>query len=399
MRRPSALRTLSLLMCFYVGLSLGLAADAQTPPPGQAKYTVTEESLAEARERAKAFHSGPAAWVEEYWDVLPDNLDEFVETYREEVYSLARKVPGYRGYAVLTNIPDAQHPERPNMFGERMFVPHYGVHLDGKIVTERVVNVGNLIRRTHTILIAHSLQTWEDADEFRLNMEKVFAQKNSGMKLADHLSQTVYPLAANFWQEDFHLLATALPVRPGTESGGADADGLQLNPHPSEVSWYKEYFQVDADKLDDFLKAYSETYAVMRDIPGYRGVTFVTTLPPTGAEARRVKYKNQPLGPSTDLYVPTPGVVIDGGVRTDISINFGSFFRDTYTVITHYELPWDVKLREAMQKNWESMGNRGERRARVSKTLFPLARNHWDMQYRVIETSLVPLPGKALHAR
>ena len=391
MRGNVLLRALQMLTCFYVGLSFAVVAQARAPLPGQGKYTVTEKSLAEAQRRAKVLRPGPAAWVEEYWDVLPDKVDEFVETYRREVYSLARKVPGYRGYTVLTNIPDPEHPDRPVLFGERMFVPHYGVHLDGKIFTGRVVNIGNLLRRTHNIVIAHSLQSWEDADRFRSNMEKVYASKRSDKTLTEHLAETVYPLAANVWEERFHLVTTGLPVKEGTASGGADADGLNLDPYPSESAWFKEYFQIDANKLDDFLKAYNESFAVLRDIPGYRGVTILTTLPPKGADARRSKYENQPLGAPENLFVPQDGVVIDGAVRTDTSINFGSFFRDTFTIITYFELPWDTKLRDEMQKNWEAMGNRGDRHARVTEVLFPLARNHWDMQYRAIETSLVPL--------
>lgn len=393
MRVTAVLRALSVLACACVGLSFSVA-QAQTPAPGEGAYTVTEKSLAEAQERAKALHPGPAAWIEEYWDVMPDKVDEFVKTYREEVYSLARKVPGYRGYTILTNIPDAQNAKRPNLFGERMFVPHYGVTLEGKTFTGRAVNVGNVLRRTHNIVVVHSLQTWEDADKFRPNMEKAFASKNPGEKLAEHLSKTVYPLAANFWQEDFHLITTGLPVKAGTASGGQDADGLNLDPYPSDTAWFKEYFQVDAKQLDGFLKAYNETYAVMRDIPGYRGVTIVTTLPPKGADAQRAKFRNQTLGGSKELYVPMPGLLMDGSIKTDMSINFGSFFRDTYTIITYYEVPWEGKLLQEMQKNWESMGNSGDRLGRVTKALFPHARNHWDMQYRALETSLVPLPEK-----
>lgn len=392
MRRFAALRALGVLMCF----SIGMSAQAQTPAPGKGQYVVTDEALAEAQARAKRdLRPGPAAWIEEYWDVLPDKVDEFVKTYREEVYSLARQVPGYRGYTVLTNLPDPQHPERPALFGERMFVPHYGVHLDGKILTERVVNIGNLIRRTHNIVIAHSLQTWEDAERFRSNMEKIFASKHPGEKLTERLAKTLYPLAANYCEERYHLILTGLRVDPETASDGQDADGLNLDPRPSETAWFKEYFQVDADKIDDFLKAYNETYAVLRDVPGYRGVTIVTNIPPKGAEARRTKYKNQPLGAAKQLYTPMPGVMIDGVVRTDTAINFGTFFRDTFTLITYFELPWDINLREAMQKSWEAMGNRGNRHARVTEVLFPHARNHWDMQYRAIETSLVPLPRDA----
>lgn len=393
MRGTKALRALSLLTCAYVGFSFSVA-HAQTPPPGQGPYTMTEKSVAEAQNRAKALRAGPAVWIEEFWDVMPGKVDEFVKAYRDEVYSLARKTPGYRGYTVLTNIPDEENPKRPNLFGERMFVPHYGVHLEGETFTGRVVNVGNVLRRTHNIVIAHSLQTWEDADNFRANLEKQFAAKRTGLTLADHLAKTVYPLAANVWEERYHLITTGLPIKAGTDSGGKDADGLNLDPYPSDTAWFKEYFQVDADKLDSFMTAYNETYAVMRDIPGYRGVTIVSTLPPKGDDAKRSKYKGQELGASKDLYVPYPGVVMDGTVRTDMSMNFGSFFRDTFTIITYYEVPWEAKLLEVMQKNWESMGNKGDRLARVTKALFPNARNHWDMQYRAIETSLVPLPLK-----
>jgi len=82
---------------------------------------------------------------------------------------------------------------------------------------------------------------------------------------------------------------------------------------------------------------------------------------------------------------------MDGIIPTDTSINFSSLFKNTYTIITYYETPWNVKLLELMQRNWEALGNRGDRIEHVTKVLFPHARNHWDMQYRAIETSLVPL--------
>lgn len=349
----------------------------------------TNESRADA---PAGLRTGPAAWVEEYWDVKPERLDEFVKVYKRDVYSLARQIPGYRGYTFLTNTPDPADPSRPNLFGEKMFLNHYGVHLEGETITKKVINVGNLLRRTHNVVIVHSLQTWKDAAAFRSNLESRHAAAHQGQKYAEYLSRTLYPLANNYWEERFHLIKTGLPIEPGTGSGGKDADGLSLEPHPSGNNWFKEYFQVDANQLQAFLKGYDETYAVMRGIPGYRGVTIVTTLPPEGAEAARTGYKNEELGGSSQLYVPQPGVAMDGEVRTDTSINFGSFFKNTYTIITYYETPPGSKLLEIMQKNWEALGNKGDRIERVTKVLFPHALNHWDMQYRAIETSLVPLP-------
>jgi hypothetical protein len=338
-------------------------------------------SLAAPQSAPTGLHPGPAAWLEEYWDVKPGKLDEFVGRYREEVYARARKLPGYRGYTVLTNLPDPAAPSHPNLFGEQMIAPHYGVHLNGKVRTGRAINIGNLLRRTHNVVIIHHLQTWADRDPFRQKLGTAY--------------EKVYPLANNVWEADFRLIETGL--RAELAQGGQDADGLDLDPRPSDTGWYKEYFDVDATELAAFLRAYDETYAVMKPIPGYRGVTIVTTLAPDAAEAARTKYANRVLGAPGDLFVPRPGMLMDGTIRTDTSINFSSLFAKTYTIITYYEVPWDTKLLPMMQKNWEALGNKGDRIEHVTKTLFPHARNHWDMQYRAIETSFAPTARDARH--
>src|SRR5687767_202317 len=103
--RAMALRGVILLMI----LCLGIASIGEAPAA-----------------EPQGLRAGPAAWVEEYWEVKPEKFDEFVKVYRQEVYSLARQVPGYRGYTVLTNIPNPAAPSQPNLFGEKMFIPHYG---------------------------------------------------------------------------------------------------------------------------------------------------------------------------------------------------------------------------------------------------------------------------------
>lgn len=57
--------------------------------------------------------SGPAAWVEEYWDVKPEKFDEFIASYKKNVYALTRQVPGYRGYTFMTLIPDENGEPKP----------------------------------------------------------------------------------------------------------------------------------------------------------------------------------------------------------------------------------------------------------------------------------------------
>jgi hypothetical protein len=150
--------------------------------------------------------AGPAAWIEEYWDVKPDKLEQFVKTYRSEVYAISRKMPGYRGYTVLTSIPDQTgYPPAPRM-PDAMLTPHYGIQLQGKTLTERSIDIGNLLRRTHNVVIIHNLQTWADSQSFRANMEKAYAGAHHGEKLADHLAPTLVPLANNSWESSIGLL-------------------------------------------------------------------------------------------------------------------------------------------------------------------------------------------------
>ena len=334
--------------------------------------------------------AGPAAWIEEYWDVKPDKVDEFIRVYKRDVYSLSRKIPGYRGYTVLTSIPGADgYPAVPGHYDD-MFTSHYGIQLQGKTLTERSIDIGNLLLRTHNIIVVHNLQTWTDADAFRSNLDAAWSKNHGGEKLADHLAQTLFPLARNYWETRFRLIETGLPLE-ATSTPGADADGLNLEPRPSPTGWYKEYFDVPADKLDEFVRVYkANTLRVMGPIPGYRGVSLVTSLPPNAGEAARSKFKNEQLGGPDQFYVPSPGVMMDGAVRTDTSVNYSSLFKRTFTVITYYQFPANTKMLEEMQKNFE-IDHPGEDRLKyITKVFFPLANNHWDMHYRAIETSFAP---------
>src|SRR3990172_1226456 len=213
--------------------------------------------------------AGPAAWVEEYWDVKPEKFNEFIEVYKRDVYSISRRIPGYRGYTFLTNTPGADGNPQPPRTPDKMLTQHYGVHLQGKTLTERAIDIGNLLMRTHNVVIVHHLQTWADAQIFRQSMERIYANEHQGEKYTDHLAQTLYPLANNYWETSFRLIETGLPMKPEMLIDGKDADGLNLEPHPSSDAWFKEYFEVNAQDLDAFLSAYkNNTLVVMNPIPG-----------------------------------------------------------------------------------------------------------------------------------
>jgi hypothetical protein len=333
-------------------------------------------------------HAGPAVWIEEYWEVKPERFDDFVRAYRSEVYSITRRIEGYRGYTFLTNLQDEQGVPRTGK--DQMISDHYGIHLQGKVLTEQVVDLGQLLRRTHNVIIIHHLQDWSDARSFRRSMEELYAKEHGGSNLWDHLSETVFVLANNSWETSFRMIETGLDIPPARP--GKDADGLDLEPRPSSTGWFKEYFDVLPEDMEQFLDVYrNNTLAVMKPLSGYEGVSFVTTLPPGEAEAARSKYRGDTLGGPDGFFVSQPGVMMGGTVRTDTAINYSSLFHNTFTMITYYQLPWNVPMMEGMQMNYDKEHPGEDRLKHITKVFFPLAQNHWDMWYRAIETSFVPL--------
>ena len=110
----------------------------------------------------------------------------------------------------------------------------------------------------------------------------------------------------------------------------------------------------------------------MGPIPGYRGVTLVTSLPPNASRGGTQQVQERDLGGPDAFYVPSPGVMMDGAVRTDTSVNYSSLFKRTFTVITYYEFPANTKMLEEMQKNFE-IDHPGEDRLKyITKVFFPL---------------------------
>ena len=336
---------------------------------------------------------GPAVWIEEYWDVKPERFQEFVAAYKRDVYTYTRKIPGYRGYNFLSTIPDeGGFPDGNNPKLKRMITPHYAIQLDGKVLTKRLFDVGNLLRQTHNVVIVHALETWTDADRFRDSYARRFAEANGDADVNEHLAKTLYPLANNMWVSNFRLALTGETAPIGPAAKGADADGLNLEPKPSKAFWGKEYFDVDAKSLKAFLEAYEgNTYQVMRMIPGYRGVTIVMNTPPSADEARITRYNGQPLGSPNSYYLPQPGVMMDGEIRTNISYNYSRMFNDSFTLITYFQVPQGIELMKEMQANYDKLNPKGgDRIELITRVLFPHVRNHWDMFYRAVETSFVP---------
>src|SRR6266404_5120042 len=96
-----------------------------------------------------------------------------------------------------------------------------------------VINIGNLLRRTHNVVVVHHLQTWADRDAFRENLSHAYQKAHPGEEYSEHLARTIYALANNFWEADFRLIETGLEVEHRPAQAGDDADGLDLEPRPS----------------------------------------------------------------------------------------------------------------------------------------------------------------------
>ncbi len=342
-----------------------------------------------------ALHPGGVGWFEENWLVKDGKLTEFVTAYRKEVYSLARRAPGYRGYIVWTTMPpEPGDTATPESFATRRYKfisPHPSIYLNGTIRTERLVNVGAVMGQTYNVRIVHYLQTWKDAAGFHKAMEKTYADAHEGASLADHLSKTVYPLTDNVWTAQYRMVQTGYDPSAYPAKGTAkDSGGLNLEPHAGPLNITEEGWDVLPGQLDSFLKNYErDVYSVLRRIKGYRGYTVVTTIAPAANEPKPAL----PLGSPEAFTVPYPGLMMYGDVRTDTSINAGAMFRKVYNVKVYHMLDdwvtgknWVADYKTIYQKE-----HNGEDPWKyLEKTMFQKVKNHWDYALRGVEMSFTP---------
>ena len=142
-------------------------------------------------------HAGPEVWFEEHWAVKAGRFQQFMETYRQEVYSLARRTSGYRGYTVWTFLqPEGGDAPAPSLFTpgfsrDEFIQPHRAIMLNGEILTERVINIGSLMARTYNVLIVHHMQTWADGANFHNAIAGIYADEHDDESLWEHLSSTL----------------------------------------------------------------------------------------------------------------------------------------------------------------------------------------------------------------
>ena len=98
------------------------------------------------------------------------------------------------------------------------------------------------------------------------------------------------------------------------------------------------------------------------------------------------------LGGSDEFVVPYPGMLMDGIIRTDHSINAGALFKRTYNVkVMHYIETWEDQANwlTALLEIYADANDGASPWKLFEQTLFPLVNNHWDFPYRAIETSYV----------
>lgn len=374
----------------------GGATSAQVYPPA------TERLAQDADGMDLSIRDGPAVWVEEHWDVKPDNLEQFLIAYEKEYYSLARKTPGYRGYTVLTTLPPLFGEANPTtqLGGKSPFIRgHSAVRIAGGKRTNRVANWGLLFNATHNVVIIHHIASWAHADRFRENIALEYQNTDRDQPLADHLALTLYPFANNTWSAEYRLVNSSWSRFPTKNTGQTDdADGLNLEPGKGPHVLVGERWDVEPEQFCQWLEAYSrDVYQVIRRTPGYRGWAIATSLPPQKCEgdvAPLTSAGRDRLGGSDQLYVPAPGLLQNGIVRTDLSINVGAVYKKTFNVILMHQID-NWKNSDAWSKNYNEVYSRdsdgGEFTELWAKNLMTLANNHWDTYMRIVESSYTPL--------
>ena len=391
------LKAIGLILALGCSLSAMVSA-AQQPAAPQVSTPPTKTFAPETA--PVDLRPGPAVWKEEYWDVKPGKLDEFVAAYRREIYDIARKIPGYRGYTVLTLITSPADPPAPLREGaDRMIQPHYSLWTNKKMLTERQINVGVLYRLTHNVIVIHHMQTWADADKFPAAFAAAYAKAHGGESSEAGLAKTVYPLASNTWETYFRTVATGFPAHFTGVRTGDDADGLNLEPHAEPIRWVKEFFLIDPPDLAAVMDADNRySYAAIRLMAGDSGVTAITSLPPGKGDAQQTAYSKQhyPLGGADDFLVPEKGVLMDGVFPLETSVNFSSMFRKTFTLVTyeHQQSGAEMLMSSTLDAAYGKLHPGPTSTQLLQKYFFPLIRNHWDLRYRMIETSFAPGEAK-----
>ena len=347
-----------------------------------------------------SLRAGPAVWEEEHWDVKPDNLQQFLAAYDREYYALVRRTPGYRGYTVLTTLPALPGEEVPTtqLGGYPPFIRNHGaIRIQGGIRTDKLANWDDLFARSFNVIIIHHIQDWADADKIHDRVASLYGVRN-GETLGDHLSKTLFPFADNFWRADYRMVTTGWPeVKPTAPRKAADADDLNLEPRQGPVALVGEHWDVKPEHFCDWLKSYArDVYSVIRRTKGYRGYSIATSLPPQkceGATAPITAAGLARVGGSDEMFVHAPGVMEQGIVRTDTSINVGSVYEKTFKVILMHQLQtWeDSALWGKRFNNLYAAEHGGASFVDLwAQNLMPNANNHWDTYLRVVKTSFIP---------
>jgi hypothetical protein len=226
-----------------------------------------------------------------------------------------------------------------------------------------------------------------------------YAKAHNGAEMQASLAKTLYPLANNTWDTYFRMIETGFPPHFTGKATGNDADSLNLEPHAEPIRWVKEFFLVDEKDLTAIMDAYDKySFEAVRLMRGDSGVSAITSLPPRPGEAPQTAYSKQhyPLGGFDEFLIPQKGVLMDGTFPIETSANFSALFRKTFTLVTyqHQQSGADMLMSSTLDAAFAEKHPGETSTQLLQKHFFPLARNHWDIRYRLIETSFAPGESK-----
>ncbi len=342
---------------------------------------------------------GPAAWLDEYWDVKPDKFKEFIEVYQNEICEIARRIPGYRGYSIYTSFePTPEINTRMKNLGgsDNYLVPHFGIQIDGEVATETAINYSALMKKTYNVVVTHHVQTWSAANQFRSSLNKAYADKSNGYDLSLRLMEVLYPLANNFWRATYRTLFTGYAGNVKGPKKGKDADGLNLAPYTGALNLNIEYARIKPGREQAYFDTLRDgLFNAIRVNPGYRGMSAVTSIPPLPSEGH-IDLEGAQLGSPDSQFVWERGMLLGGKERTDRYINFGQAFQNWFNVFyVHYFAPDNPGM--ASQARFDIFAKKHEGknlRDFYANTLFYEETNHFENNYRMVAQSFSPHGGK-----
>lgn len=157
--------------------------------------------------------------------------------------------------------------------------------------------------------------------------------------------------------------------------------------------WIEEHWNVKPDKIDSFVDIYkNQIIPVLAEAKGYAGYEIVSTTPSPEVPTMDFAGSSLQLGPPDNMFAPHPGLNING-VRTNYMVHLETLLKGQFNIIIIHKIDtwknFETWIPE-FEAIWSKRHDGRNMWEDLQKDFFPMAINHWDTVYRVVDCSAKP---------